>query len=162
VFVRDPAATARHSGLHTVRGDVHDRAAVSSAINGQDAVLSALGPRSLTECGLLASAMANIVAAIMEHGVRRIIVLGAAGALHDGSKYQSATIKAIYWITKHTLLKNPLSDQAAQEHDALAVVVGARRKGAVSASTPLLIGSGLALFLALCSGRMRRPRNRAL
>lgn len=51
---------------------------------------------------------------------------------------------------------------AAQEHDALAVVVGARREGAISPSTPLLIGSGLALLLALCSGRMRRPRNRAL
>jgi len=114
-FVRDPSTTKRLGDVHTVQGDVRDRAAVSSAIDGQDAVLSALGARSLKERGLLESAMANIIAGMTEHGVRRIVVLGAAGALHDANKYQSATTKLVYWIIRRTLLKNPLDDQAAQE-----------------------------------------------
>lgn len=114
-FVRDPATTARLGDVRTVQGDVRDQAAVSSAIDGQDAVLSALGARSLKERGLLESAMSNIIVGMTEHGVRRIVVLGAAGALHDAHKYQSVTTKLVYWIIRRTLLKNPLDDQAAQE-----------------------------------------------
>ena len=110
-FVRDPAKTARLGDARAVQGDVRDRA----AIDGQDTVLSALGARSLTERGLLEAAMANIISGMTEHSVCRIVVLGAAGALHDANKYQSATTKLVYWIIMRTLLKNPLDDQAAQE-----------------------------------------------
>jgi len=115
IFVRDPAKTGRLGDAHTVQGDVHDAGAVSAAIDGQDAVLSALGARSLKETGLLGAAMANTIAGMRAHSVRRLIVLGAAGALHDSGKYQSGMTRLVYWIVKHTLLKNPLSDQAAQE-----------------------------------------------
>jgi putative NADH-flavin reductase len=45
-FARDPAKLRlRHGNLRVVTGDVLDRAAVDAAVDGQDAVLSALGTR---------------------------------------------------------------------------------------------------------------------
>ncbi|MEY2573680.1 MAG: hypothetical protein QOJ87_1893 [Verrucomicrobiota bacterium] len=47
-FVRDPAKLQiNHSNLRIAQGDVLDYATVESAMRGQEAVLSALGPQTL-------------------------------------------------------------------------------------------------------------------
>ena len=50
-----------------------------------------------------------------QHGVTRLIVLGAAGVQPDYGKYQNALTNMIFWVAKTTLLRNPFADQKAQE-----------------------------------------------
>jgi len=53
-------------------------AALESAVNGSDAVLSGLGPRSNADAGIAARGTAAIVAAMQASHVRRIVVVSAA------------------------------------------------------------------------------------
>ena len=53
----------------------------SETVKGADAVLSALGARSYSKEDVLERGVPNIIAAMQKTGVRRIIVLGSAGAL---------------------------------------------------------------------------------
>jgi len=55
-----------------------DLAALESAVNGADAVLSGLGPRSNADAGIAARGTAAIVAAMQATHVRRIVVVSAA------------------------------------------------------------------------------------
>ena len=79
-FVRRPEALdALCERLTVVQGDVLDAERVSEAVAGADAVVSALGPRRDSPEAMLTRGMANVVAAMKEHGVRRLIVLTGAG-----------------------------------------------------------------------------------
>ena len=75
-LIRNPAKlTVRHERLRVAHGDLTDQAAVADAVRGADAVLAVLspkifgGPRDLP----LASGTGNILAAMREHGVRRLV-----------------------------------------------------------------------------------------
>ena len=114
-FVRNPDGLARNSGFRVVQGDVLDPTAVSDAIAGHSAVLSALGPRTLKKEQLLLQAMPNIVDGMRRNYTTRIIVLGAAGVAPDYGKYQNGLTNISFWVAKHTMLRHPFADQAAQE-----------------------------------------------
>lgn len=55
-----------------------DPAALESAVEGADAVLSGLGPRSISETGIASRGTQAIVRAMQATGVRRIVVVSAA------------------------------------------------------------------------------------
>jgi putative NADH-flavin reductase len=55
-----------------------DPAALESAVAGADAVLSGLGPRSLSETGIASHGTRAIVQAMQATGVRRIVAVSAA------------------------------------------------------------------------------------
>jgi putative NADH-flavin reductase len=55
-----------------------DPAALQSAVDGADAVLSGLGPRSKAEVGVVGPGTQAIIAAMRAAGVRRIVVVSAA------------------------------------------------------------------------------------
>jgi len=114
-FVRDPSSLSPHENLEIFQGDLFDPASVSSAIEGNRAVLSALGSRTLRREGLLSRAIPNILAGMDEHYIQRIIVLGAAGARYPADKYQTGWYKLIFKTMKATFLRHPFKDQAAQE-----------------------------------------------
>ena len=114
-FVRDPATFDAPAGARVVSGDVVDLAAVRTALADQDAVLSALGARTLAPNSMLAEASANIVNAMQAAGIRRLIVLGAAGSLRDCEKYQSAGTRFAFAVFKATLLRFPMRAQAVQQ-----------------------------------------------
>lgn len=115
-FVRNPESLAPADGLRIAVGDAGDAAAVAGAIAGQDAVLSALGARTLGKSDLLERASAHIVAGMEAHGVRRLIVLGAAGALHDARKHNPGLGNRLFFaLIRNTFLKNAFADSAAQE-----------------------------------------------
>jgi putative NADH-flavin reductase len=59
--------------------------------------------------------MANILGGMKENGVRRLIVLGAAGVFLDGIANQSWVNRLGFRIVRSTLLKYPFLDQASQE-----------------------------------------------
>jgi len=77
-FVRNPAALGTRPGLTIVQGDVTDAAAVRHAVAGQEAVLSALGPRG-GGYGVLPGGVQNIVDAMSQAGVRRLIHVSSFG-----------------------------------------------------------------------------------
>jgi putative NADH-flavin reductase len=115
-LLRTPEKHAQRNRVHVVQGSAFDPAAVREAIEGADAVLSALGARSpLRNENVLPRAVPLIVEAMEQTGVRRIIVLGSAGALPTALDNQPAYRR---WIVENiinrTLLKWPVAEQVSQ------------------------------------------------
>ncbi len=68
-FVRSPEKlTLRDERLHVVKGDVLDQEAVTAAVAGQEAVLTALGTESLAYSGFLERSLVRIVTAMKKQG----------------------------------------------------------------------------------------------
>ena len=85
-------------GLTVTAGDALDPLAVAAVVAGADVVLSALGPRGprgTRTPSLLARSAANLVAAMDQAGVRRLISMSAAGAFITGDPDTGWLIKAI-------------------------------------------------------------------
>ncbi len=83
-FVRDPTrVNIPDRSVRVVEGDVLDSAAVDRAVAGQEGVLVALGTATRGSPQVLPQGIRRILDAMEKHGVRRIIVLSAAGALHE-------------------------------------------------------------------------------
>lgn len=79
-FVRDPGAMdVAHERLAVVGGDILDAERVSEAIAGADAVIGAVAATRGSPEAMLTRGMANVVAAMKEHGARRLILLTGAG-----------------------------------------------------------------------------------
>jgi uncharacterized protein YbjT (DUF2867 family) len=76
--VRDPGKLSRE--VRTVTADLTapDPAALESAVEGADAVLSGVGPRSRSEAGIASQGTRAIVHAMQAAGARRLIVVSAA------------------------------------------------------------------------------------
>ena len=65
--------------LRVVQGDVLDPDAVAGVVEGADAVLLALGPTKGAPPNLMAAAAQNVVAAMRQHDVRRVVTVTGAG-----------------------------------------------------------------------------------
>lgn len=114
-FVRSPASLAGVSGVRVAVGDARDATAVAAAMHGQEAVLSSLGSRSLRDSTLLPDAMTGILAGMRQQGVKRLIVLGAAGAWPGASSKVSGVGKAVVGLLRLTLLRNAFAAQRAMQ-----------------------------------------------
>jgi putative NADH-flavin reductase len=79
-FARSPQKLARFDGqIDVVEGDVGDGKAVSRAVSGADAVVSALGPTDNTPDYEVTRGTNNILQAMKQHGVQRLVVSVGAG-----------------------------------------------------------------------------------
>jgi putative NADH-flavin reductase len=76
--VRNPNKLAREVRIVTADLAAPDPAALESAVAGADAVLSGLGPRSMSEAGITSRGTRAIVQAMKATNVRRIVVVSAA------------------------------------------------------------------------------------
>lgn len=116
-FARRPESVvaAPAPNLTIIKGDIHDAPAVSAAIAGHDAVVSALGARNLGRSDVLEVGIRNILAGMKAHGVRRIIVLGASGALPGAVKHQGLATRMFLQLIGATLLREPFRSQRDQE-----------------------------------------------
>jgi uncharacterized protein YbjT (DUF2867 family) len=81
----DVTAVARNphdlkGAIRTVTADLAapDAEALASAVEGADAVLSCLGPRSRSDSGIASKGTHAIIAAMQASGVKRIVVVSAA------------------------------------------------------------------------------------
>ncbi|MFK0259298.1 NAD(P)-dependent oxidoreductase [Streptomyces sp. NPDC090445] len=83
--VRDPARLhqAGHPRLDVVTADVMDPEAITQAVAGQDAVVSALGPRAKGETSVCSDGARAIITAMRARGTRRLIVVTAGGHIVD-------------------------------------------------------------------------------
>ncbi|MEG3632813.1 NAD(P)-dependent oxidoreductase [Micromonospora palythoicola] len=83
--VRDPARLPRldHPRLQTVVADALDPEAIRPAVSGQDAIVSALGPRARTDASVCADGTRAIITAMRAEGIRRLVVVTASGHVVD-------------------------------------------------------------------------------
>lgn len=95
VLARSAGSVRPAAGLTVMEGDALDPASVAAVVKGADAVMSALGPRGAKSQGLLAGAAANIVAAMNDAGVGRLIAVSAAGAFIGADPDSGALTKLI-------------------------------------------------------------------
>ncbi|WP_045212525.1 NAD(P)-dependent oxidoreductase [Desulfonatronovibrio magnus] len=111
VFVRNPdKVLLRPANLTILQGDVLDQSAVSKAVQGQDAVISVLGA-GIRKTDLRTKGTRNIVKAMQEHGVKRIVSQSSLGI---GETIDNLSIMARY-LCVPVFLKNALIDHAGQE-----------------------------------------------
>lgn len=114
-LVRTPSAFPYADRVRVVQGDIFSANAIAETLADADAVLSALGARSLGEDHALERGIPLIVQAMIAAHVSRIIVLGSAGALDTAMDKQAAWKK---WLVENivykTLLKWPVIAQRHQ------------------------------------------------
>jgi putative NADH-flavin reductase len=119
-LLRTPEKFPLRGQVQVTQGSPFDITSVRQTIEGADAVLSALGANSLKKEDVLERAVPQIIAAMQESlsrpkPVRRIIVLGSAGAVPTSLDKQPAWRR---WIVQNilykTLLKWPVASQISQ------------------------------------------------
>ena len=114
-LLRTPGSFDMRGQIHVVEGSVFDADRVARTLDGADAVLSALGAHSLCREDVLERAVPVIVGAMQEKGVRRIVVLGSAGARDGAMARQPAWRRwVVEKLVNRTLLKWPVASQRAQ------------------------------------------------
>ena len=105
-LVRDPEKLPSGlAGLEPVTGDVTDAEAVLQTVSGSEAVLSALGGAGLANPGtVLSDGMKNIVAAMAQTGVRRVLAVAGSGVLDSpagGLRGEAADFPAAFQAINH-------------------------------------------------------------
>ena len=118
-LVRTPEKFPYSARVRVIKGSAFDTSAVAETLLGADAVLSALGAKSpFKKEDVLQRAIPLIVAAMQQHGPRRIVALGSAGApatsLDKQPFFSRWLVREI--VYKH-LLKYPVQEQVSQLHD---------------------------------------------
>ena len=102
-FARSPEKFGRsHENLRVVEGDVLDPALVKSAMQGHDVVLCALGMPIMNKQKLRANGTRNIIHAMEENGVKRLVCLSALGAGDSREilpfQYKYLLIPLVTWV----------------------------------------------------------------
>lgn len=120
-LVRDPARLkAGVEQIECVRGNVMDAAAVRAALEGVDAVVSALNvgrssgspwARLLPPANVVSAGVANIVTAMTDLGVRRLVTVSAHAV---GDSWQR-TSPLFRWFVQHSTLRAIMDDHLLHE-----------------------------------------------
>jgi putative NADH-flavin reductase len=112
-FVRNPSRLGpQSSNVRVVQGDVSDPSAVARAIEGQDAVLCAIGAATpLRRSHPLIEGVRHIVDAMDRFGVRRLVYLSFLG-VRDGRRQLSAIGR---FVVAPLLLRNVVADHEEKE-----------------------------------------------
>jgi len=111
-FVRDPARMAvEDKNLTLVVGDAFDPANVAQTVQGQDAVICALGAGSeLKKTTVRTTGTINIISGMQKNSVSRLIVVTAMGV---GESWD--TLSLVNKLFFATLLKSSRDDHETQE-----------------------------------------------
>lgn len=112
VLVRNPSKlNFKHQQLKIIKGDVLDSQILLTAVQGQQAVISALGRgQSLISSNLITKAVNNLIPVMYESKVKRLIFLSGFGA---GETFVQAN--QLQKIIFKTFLKGIYSDKARAE-----------------------------------------------
>jgi putative NADH-flavin reductase len=86
VLARTPTKLAARAGLAIVAGDAKDQRAVARTLTGCDVALSALGSTDRHDQGVRSIGTANILAAMRELGIRRLVIMGGFHLPFDGDR----------------------------------------------------------------------------
>jgi uncharacterized protein YbjT (DUF2867 family) len=111
-FVRDAAKLElEHAQLKVVVGQVTDVTDVEQAVQGQDAVLSTLGSRSLKKNPALTAGIRNIVQAMKTQGIGQLVYQSSLGV---GDSRQRIGFVFRYLIIP-LVLRNAIADHTEKE-----------------------------------------------
>jgi putative NADH-flavin reductase len=115
-LLRTPEKFPLRNRIRVIHGNAFDPSAVRQSVEGSEVVLSALGASSpFKKEDVLERAVPAIIDAMHQAGVRRIIVLGSAGALPTSLDKQPAWRRWIVQnIVYNTFLKWPVASQISQ------------------------------------------------
>jgi putative NADH-flavin reductase len=91
-------------------GDIYDKQSVARCVQGQDAVLCALGARDLKKTMVRTTGTVNIINAMKQNNVRRLLVVSAMGI---GTSWN--TLSLLNRLFFATILSSARSDHEAQE-----------------------------------------------
>jgi putative NADH-flavin reductase len=109
VLARTPSnITTQHEALKVLQGDVVDAQRVEETIQGADAVISVLGPRSNKPEFIISKGTDNILNAMKRHNVRRIIISAGAG-VHDPQD-KPKIVDRVFGVLLNILSKNAVAD----------------------------------------------------
>lgn len=111
-FVRNPdKVDMADPNLKLVKGDITDAAAVEEAVQGQDAVLSALGSSSLKKNPGLTEGIRTIVQAMEKHSGQRLIYESSLG-VGDSRERINFVFRS---IIIPLVLRNAIADHESKE-----------------------------------------------
>ena len=112
-LVREPDRANLPSGVKVVKGRATDAGDVAGVMAGQNAVLSALGPRAKADEVCPAAARA-VVDAMKQHGVQRVVWLSASGVGDSAPQIRRASF-VFGRIIMPLFLKLPYANHARAE-----------------------------------------------
>jgi putative NADH-flavin reductase len=114
-FVRDPSRLGiMHSNLTIATGDVLDASSIIPAMQGQDAVLCAIGSPANKIGKIRSTGTQHIIQAMKATGVRRLICQTSLG-YGDSKKLLDQTPFIFKYIVVPFILKKGFADHALQE-----------------------------------------------
>ncbi|HWE94768.1 MAG TPA: SDR family oxidoreductase [Tepidisphaeraceae bacterium] len=109
-YVRSPEKVAeRHEALRVIKGDLFCPGTLARAIEGNDAVLSAFGPRTIRTTTLRRDFGRTLTAALTESGVTRVQLVSAAFLFENAGGLGA--------LLKPTLFRFMAPDMAAMERE---------------------------------------------
>lgn len=94
-FVRSSDLGVSHPRLEVVRGNIMDFDAVDGAVNGVDAVISAVGSGGGKDVRVYSEGIGNVIHAMALHDVRCLVVMTAAGVFARDDKKISLAFRAL-------------------------------------------------------------------
>jgi len=112
-FARNPGRLARnHQNLSLYAGDATNKDAVASAIAGHDAVIITLGAGSSRKSTIRSEGTMNIIQAMQDHGVQRLICQSTLGAHESWSNLNFFWKRIMFGL----LLRPVFHDHELQEN----------------------------------------------
>lgn len=154
-FVRTPAAMKiEHDGLRIIQGDSTDGEGVAEAIEGHDAVISAVGPRPGSPPGTLISATTrNIVQGMQRHAVRRLVHTSGlmVGAARGMNPLQRAAVSVYRAMNRALFLDKVVAEKLVTDSAAEWVIVRPPEFGDVPARGAHRLGVDLDVKLTKMS-----------
>jgi len=118
--VRDAHRLTPKPGLRIVALSNLERAEnLTEVVQGADAVLSGVGPRSIKDGPVASTVTRSIISAMLDSGVKRLITISAA-PVGNMPPDEGLFGRLVLYPIARTLLKPVFSDLAAMEHDMFA------------------------------------------
>ena len=135
--------TIRHKNLTVIQGELTDLPKISEAVEGQDAVLCALGMDSNKPSRVLSEGTRRILEAMEECGVKRFICMSSAGILgNDAGFWFGKVIKPLF-------LRHVFADKLRQ----VEVIRESRAKWVILRPVGLIAGEGRLPFMIAAGAR---------
>lgn len=109
-LTRSPATIPPNQAVTAVEGNVLDPDAVKATVDGTDAVVCLLGRTSNNPADVVSRGTANIIDAMDEQGIGRLVVLTSMGL--------GSSVKQVPWyvrLANVTVLHDLMADKARQE-----------------------------------------------
>jgi putative NADH-flavin reductase len=116
-IVRDPARLSipAHEGVRVVTADVMDPASIAPALDGADAVISAIGPRGTGPTTVIRDSVRSIIQAMEKTGLRRFVQVSGSIVADEGeSPYMRYLVKP---VARRTFLRYVCADMRGGEEE---------------------------------------------